>query len=124
MPLAFTLGQHRTREGAPMALYEIRTYTVRADKMAEAMKLYQEEGFPALQKGGQDKKLIGYFRSDTGIINQIMHMWKFDDDADRRAFWASFPSNKEFAEGFAPKFRPLLVSQEAKLLHAAPWGPH
>ena len=45
-----------------MALYEIRTYTVRVDKMAEAIKLYQEEGFPALQKGGQDKKLVGYFK--------------------------------------------------------------
>ncbi len=107
-----------------MALYEVRTYTVRPDKMAEAMKLYQEEGFPALQKGGQDKKLVGYFRSDTGMINQIVHMWKFDDDADRRAFWGSLPSNKEFVEGFAPKFRPLLVSQEVKLLQAAPWGPH
>jgi hypothetical protein len=26
--------------------------------MAEAVKLYQEIGFPALQKGGQDKKLL------------------------------------------------------------------
>ena len=29
--------------------------------MAEAVKLYQEIGFPALQKGSHDKKLIGYF---------------------------------------------------------------
>jgi hypothetical protein len=34
--------------------------------MAEAVKLYQELGFPALQRGGQDKKLVGYFQSDTG----------------------------------------------------------
>jgi hypothetical protein len=49
--------------------------------MAEAVKLYQEIGFPALQKGGQDKKLVGYFQSDTGTINQLVHLWKFDDDA-------------------------------------------
>jgi hypothetical protein len=49
-----------------MALYELRTYTLHVGKMAEAVKLYQEIGFPALQKGGQDKKLIGYFQSDTG----------------------------------------------------------
>jgi hypothetical protein len=47
--------------------------------MAEAVKLYQELGFPALQKGGQDKKLVGYFQSDTGTINQLVHLWKFDD---------------------------------------------
>jgi hypothetical protein len=53
-----------------MALYELRTYTLHVGKMAEAVKLYQEIGFPALQKGGQDKKLVGYFQSDTGTINQ------------------------------------------------------
>jgi hypothetical protein len=44
-----------------MALYELRTYTLHVGKMAEAVKLYQEIGFPALQKGGQDKKLVGVF---------------------------------------------------------------
>ena len=51
-----------------MALYELRTYTLYVGKMAEAVKLYQEIGFPALQKAGQDKKLVGYFQSDTGTI--------------------------------------------------------
>jgi len=40
-------------------LYELRTYTLYVGKMAEAVELYQEIGFPALQKGGQDKKLVG-----------------------------------------------------------------
>ena len=35
-----------------MALYEMRTYTLYVGKMTEAAKLYQEFGFPALQKGG------------------------------------------------------------------------
>jgi hypothetical protein len=55
-----------------MALYELRTYTLHVGKMAEAVKLYQEIGFPALQKGRQDKKLVGYFQSDTGTINQLL----------------------------------------------------
>jgi hypothetical protein len=105
---------------APMALYELRTYTLHVGKMAEAVKLYQEIGFPALQKGGQDKKLVGYFQSDTGTINQLPHLWKFDDDADRRAHWAAVFANKDFAS----KFRPLVMTQEVKLLHPAPWGPH
>jgi len=86
--------------------------------MAEAVKLYQELGFPALQRGWQYKKLVGYFQADTGTI---MHLWKFDDDADRRAHWASVYSNKDFVEGFASKFRPLLMTQEVKLLQARRW---
>jgi len=107
-----------------MATYELRTYTLYVGKMGEATKLYQELGFPALQKGGQDKKLVGYFQGDTGVINQIVHLWKFDDDADRRAHWTAVFANRDFAEGFATKFRPLVMTQEVKLLQAAPWGPH
>ena len=107
-----------------MAVYELRTYTLRVGPMAEAVKLYQELGFPALRRGGQDKKLVGYFQADTGTINQLVHLWKFDDYADRRAHWAAVYANKDFVEGFASKFRPLLMTQEVKLLQAAPWGPH
>jgi hypothetical protein len=38
-----------------MALYELRTYTLYVGKMAEATKLYQELGFPALKKGSAAK---------------------------------------------------------------------
>ena len=58
------------------------------------------------------------------MINQLVHLWKFDDDAARRAHWASVFANTDFTEGFASKFRPLVMTQEVKLLHAAPWGPH
>jgi hypothetical protein len=81
----------------PMALYEMRTYTLRVGAMAEAVKLYQEIGFPALQKGGHDKKLVGYFQADTGTINQLLHLWKFDDDGDRRAHWAAVYANKDLS---------------------------
>ncbi len=107
-----------------MAIYELRTYTLQVGKMGEAVKLYTEFGYPALKEGGFDKKLVGYFQSDTGTINQLVHMWKFDDDADRRAFWKALFSYSAFIEGFAPKFRPLVQTQEVKLLNAAPWGPH
>ena len=37
-----------------MAIYELRTYTLYVGKMAEAVKLYQEIGFPAMVKGEHD----------------------------------------------------------------------
>jgi hypothetical protein len=83
-----------------MALYEMRTYTLYVGKMAEAQKLYTELGFPALKKGGHDKNLVGYFVADTGMINQLVHIWKFKDDGDRRAHWAAVFANKDFVEGF------------------------
>ena len=91
-----------------MALYELRTYTLYVGKMTEAVKLYQEIGFPALQKGGQDKKLVGYFQSDTGTINQLLQLWKFDDDADRRAHWGVCPRTRNSSKASPQSFVPCL----------------
>jgi hypothetical protein len=82
-----------------MALYEMRTYTLYVGKMAEAQKLYTELGFPALKKGGHDKNLVGYFVADTGMINQLVHIWKFKDDGDRRAHWAGRVREQGFRRG-------------------------
>lgn len=107
-----------------MTVYEMRTYTLYVGKMGEAVRLYTEFGYPALERGGYVARLVGYFQADTGTINQLIHLWKFNDDVERRANWASLYANKDFIEGFAAKFRPLVMTQEVKLLTAAPWGPH
>lgn len=104
-------------------LYEMRTYTLYVGKMGEAEKLYKEFGFPALQRAGHDKKLFGYFVPDTGNFNQIMHLWKFDNDADRRSHWLAVRANPDFIDNFVMKFRPLLQSQDVRLFNSAPWGP-
>jgi len=102
-----------------MAIYEMRTYTVIVGKMGEVTELYTSQGWPALGKHPQ--RLVGYFTGDIGAMNQVIHIWKFNDDADRRAFWAGVFGDAEFM-AFAAKLRPLLLSQENKLMMAAPWG--
>jgi len=104
-----------------MAIYELRTYHVTVGKMAEVVKLYATEGWPALEKHPQ--RLVGYFTGDVGALNQLVHLWKFEDDADRRAFWAGVMADNDFL-AFVAKLRPLLQSQNNQLMMAAPWGPH
>ena len=103
-----------------MAIFELRTYQVTVGKMAEVVKLYSTLGWPAVAK--HPAKLVGYFTGDIGALNQLVHLWKFDDDADRRAFWAALFADPDFM-AFAAQLRPLLQSQDNKLLLAAPWGP-
>ena len=76
-----------------MALYELRTYTLYVGKMAEAVEFYQTVSWPVLSKHAEGR-LIGYFTGDIGAMNQIIHLWKFEDDADRRAFWAKLFATK------------------------------
>ncbi|MFN4087571.1 MAG: NIPSNAP family protein [Alphaproteobacteria bacterium] len=102
-----------------MALYELRTYTLYVGKMAEAVAVYQQYPWYDEYAG----KLVGYFQSDIGTLNQLVHLWKYEDDADRRRHWAAVYSDPVFLE-FAKRIRPLILTQENKLLQAAPWGPH
>ncbi len=104
-----------------MAIYELRTYTLYVGKLAEAVALYKGEGMPVLEK--YQDKLVGYFTGDVGAMNQLIHLWKFDDEADRRRHWAAVMADAGFL-AFAAKLRPLIHDQQNKLMLAAPWGPH
>lgn len=104
-----------------MPIYELRTYQVVVGKMADVVELYRTEGYPAVAK--HPPKLVGYFTGDIGALNELVHLWKFDDDADRRAFWSALFADEAFM-AFARKLRPMLLSQNNKLLMASPWGPH
>jgi hypothetical protein len=103
-----------------VAIYELRTYTFYVGKMTEAIELYKAEGWPALQR--HPDRLVGYFTGDVGAMNQLVHLWKFHDDADRRVFWSAVFSDDVFM-AFARKMRPLIQLQENRLLLSAPWGP-
>ena len=78
-----------------MTVYEMRTYTLHVGKMGEAVKLYTEFGYPALQKGGQDVNLVNTrlgaalalagqraeaeaaFRLVTGPRAELAQLWLF-----------------------------------------------
>ena len=104
-------------------IYEKRTYSVTVGQMSEVVRLYQTQGWPALEAGGFAEHLIGYFTSDTGELHQLVHLWRFDSDDDRRAFWKRLFEDQAFM-AFAKQLRPLIKTQSNQLLLAAPWGPH
>lgn len=104
-------------------IYEKRTYSITVGQMAEVARLYSTEGWPALVAGGFDKNCVGYFISDTGELHQLVHLWRFDSDDDRRAFWKRLFETPAF-QAFAKQLRPLIKTQVNQILLAAPWGTH
>jgi len=105
-----------------MTVYEKRTYSIRVGQMPEIIRLYSDEGWPVLESEGFGKNLVGYFVSDTGRLHQLVHIWRFDSDDDRRAFWKKLYASERFM-AVAAKIRPLIDTQEIQLLVSAPWGP-
>ena len=103
-----------------MKIFELRTYTLHVGKLSSAIKIYKELGWPALKK--YNANIIRYYIGDVGALNQIIHVWQFEDDNSRRELWKIIYNDKDFIK-FASKFRPLVLTQENKLMTSAPWTP-
>ena len=74
-----------------------RTYNLHPTRLPKWVKLYEEYGLPVQQKhlGG----LVGFFTSEIGTLNQAVHIWQYEDLADRqrrRAAMAEDPAWHEF----------------------------
>lgn len=64
-------------------LYDLRTYRCRPGTMARQLKLYEERGYAA-QCAHLGTPLF-YGTVETGDVNAYVHLWAYQDAADREA---------------------------------------
>lgn len=101
-------------------IVEMRTYTLVAGGVAKYMKLYEEEGF-AIQ-GLVLGNLVGWYFTEFGELNQIVHMWGYDSFAERERRRKELAGRAEW-QAFLAKIVPLILKQENKIMTPAPWSP-
>ncbi len=61
-------------------IIEMRTYTLHPGKTQEFLALYEAEGLALHTKY---LKMLGYFMSDIGSLNQLITMWGYESMAER-----------------------------------------
>lgn len=101
---------------------EMRTYTLKPLRTADFLNLYERAALPLQIK--YLGHLIGFFVSELGPLNQVVHLWGFDSLAERE----SRRKKMEAGPGWAPYCAALreldvIVSQEIKMLRSAPFSP-
>jgi NIPSNAP len=97
-----------------------RTYTVAHGKMGEYLERYERIALPIQLR--HLERLVGFFVSDIGPQNQVVHIWAYDDIADRQARrdrLAADPEWKAFLKLNAGTF----VEQENKILTPTKFSP-
>ena len=97
-----------------------RTYTTRPGHLQQFVSAFAEQGLPLYTH--YCGTLLGYFTSESGALNQVVHLWGYADAADRdtrRAALALDPGWQSFLEVALP----LLVSQESRLLRPTSFSP-
>ncbi|ARP83383.1 NIPSNAP family protein [Bordetella genomosp. 9] len=102
-------------------LIELRRYTIVPGKLKEYLSLYQERGFPAQRKHVGEP--VGYFISEIGTVNQVVHLWKYEDFADRQARRAAMEADPDWqAYKKLTAAGAYIQLQESQLLNPAPWS--
>jgi len=103
-------------------ILELRTYTAHPGKTAAWLEYYEKNGLALQQK--YLGRLVGFFTSEIGTLNQIVHMWAFDSFADRerrRKELAQDPAWQAFLKNNPQP--PLLISQESQILNPTSFSP-
>ena len=102
-------------------IVEQRTYNLHVATTGEYLKRYQEEGL-AIQRPILGT-MVGYFSTEIGPLNQIVHMWAYEDMGDREQRRATLKSDPRWVK-YSASVRQYIISQENKILIPAPFSPY
>ncbi|MFT5720140.1 MAG: hypothetical protein ACI9W6_000430 [Motiliproteus sp.] len=97
-----------------------RVYTLINGKVPDFLKLYEAEG-----KDVQIRilgNMVGYFYTDIGTLNQVVHLWGYDSMDERTRRRAELQASDEW-QAYAKQMRPLVLGIENKILIPASFSP-
>lgn len=104
-------------------LYELRTYTVKPGSLGDMVKAAATVAHDI--RGDNFGKLEGYWFTDIGPLNQVIHLWSYKDFNERARLRGELAENSRWTGEYIPLIRPLMMRQDIRLLSAlrAPVAP-
>ena len=102
-------------------IVEERIYTLHPGMVPAYLSAYEEHGLEVQKR--HLGHLVGYFSTEFGPQNQIIHMWAYDDLEDRARRRKALAADPDW-QRFRDLVRPYLNIQENKLLVPASFSPY
>ncbi|MFS8977651.1 NIPSNAP family protein [Cupriavidus necator] len=81
---------------------------------------FQQEGLPVISRYAT---LVGWWYTEIGELNQVVHIWAYESLDDRIKRRAALYEDRDWLEKFIPKAFPMLEKMESKLLMPAAFSP-
>jgi len=100
--------------------YEIRTYRLKNGSLPAYLNALEETGI-AIQKRHLGQ-LVGYFHSEIGPINEIVHIWAWPNLDERQCRRAALAADPDW-QAFLPRIAGLIERAENKIMHPAAFSP-
>ena len=97
---------------------EERVYTLQVGKAAEYFKNYEQFGMKVQLKHLPD--MFGYYTTEVGELNLVIHMWAYDDLNDRERRRTAMQADPDW-QAYLVKNRPFMISQETRIMKCAPF---
>ena len=97
---------------------EERMYTMQVGKAPEYLKMYETEGMAIQTK--HLPNMVGYYVTEVGPQNLVIHMWGYDDLNQRDKCRAAMQADPAW-QAYVTKVRGLIVSQDTRIMKCAPF---
>ncbi len=103
-----------------MAFYELRQYSVRPGKLAEWVKIMEEEIIPFQVSKGM--VICGSFRGET---DELVYVWirRFNSEAEREAQYQAVYESEHWKTQIAPRV-PACLDREKMVISRIVPTPH
>ncbi len=103
-------------------IVDLRIYTVRTGKLAEFVAFYREHGWPTQSRilG----RCLGWYTTIEGQLNQIVHLWGYDSQADREIRRAAMTADPEWQKYLALSSElGLILTMENRMMRPTEFSP-
>ena len=101
-------------------IYEMRTYDVKPGLLNAYLTLFNEIGMP---ERNPHNNLVGFWFTETGTLNQVVHIWRWNSLDQRAALRAELMQNPKWAQDFLPAAMPMLDRMQSVMLNPASFSP-
>ncbi len=100
-------------------IYELRTYTLKPGRVPEFLAWFEKNAKPVAD---EHLNLVGFWYTESGELNQVVHLWAFEDLNQRAQQREKFLTDPDLVT-VLPQAREMYVRQESKFLSPAAFSP-
>jgi len=102
-------------------IYDFREYILHPGGTNDYMEGVRELGLPIRQRHGVT--LSGWYRSDIGALNQVVHIWGYESLKHLNEAKAAVYADPDWAGKYLPRNRGLVESQKTYLMYSPSFAP-
>lgn len=96
--------------------YELRTYSIKPESVGDFVKITNEH----LHLRMAHSKLIGYWMTDLGGLNEVVHIWEYDSFAQRTAVRAALGKDLNWQFTYFRHILNMMSKQDNVVMKALP----